>query len=104
MTCVWATVASARHTRDREKVQILSARIKERFRASESWFEDGEDHRSCGAGDRSDEFKVLGHEGSSEKNRESYGEDGSSGERECVCESERVRVFLFFIYIWVGYG
>ena len=50
---------------------------------------------------QSDEFKVLGHGGSGERNKESNSEDGGSGERECVGVKDRVRVFfLIFFYIY----
>ena len=52
----------------------------------ESLFGDGEDHHSGGAGDRRDEFKIVGHGGSSERKRENDDEDGGSSERERVCE------------------
>ena len=50
---------------------------------------------------RSDEFKALGHGGLGERNRESNGKDGGSGEREYVGVKDRVRVFFFF-FIYTG--
>ena len=64
----------------------------------ESLFGDGEDYRSGGAGDRRDDFKILGHGGSGERKRESDGADGGSSERERECEWKWECQGFFFIY------
>ena len=77
----------------REKVQIQGL---------ERDFEEKVSSKMEKTTNRSDEFKALGHGGLGERNRESNGEDGGSGERECVGVKDRVRVFFFFFFIYMG--